>query len=313
MKAIQVDAYGDSTHFSLRTDVSVPSPKENQILISVKSVSINPFDITLSSGAMKAMILLTFPYTIGGDFAGIVEQVGQHVSAFAIGDTVYGQAITLNGGSGSFAEKLVANDANTAIKPASISFSQAASLPLAGSSAVQAIEQHINLTKNQRILIHGGAGGIGSLAIQIAKAHGAYVTATASGEGLSFIKTLGVDDVIDYHTQRFENIVKDYDAVFDTVGGDITNASLAVLKKGGTLVTMIGQPDETKAKALGITVVRQMTQTSTSTLERLTQLINEGKLKPVLDKTFPFMETQNAFTYFTQGHPIGKVVIEISS
>lgn len=312
MKAIQVDTYGDSSHFSLHTDISDPIPKEHQILVAVKSVSINPFDITLSSGALKEMMPVKLPFTIGGDFSGLVEQLGPSVTEFAIGDAVYGQAIILNGGSGSFAQKLVANVANTAKKSATIGFPDAASLPLVGASAVQAIDQHIHLATGQKILIHGGAGGIGSLAIQIAKSHGAYVATTASGKGLSFVKSLGADEIIDYQTQHFESIIKEYDAVFDTVGGDTTNLSLSVLKKGGILVTMIGQPDVAKAASLGVTAIRQMTQTTAATLTLLSHYVDEGKVKPMIDKVFAFEDAKQAFAYFTGDHPKGKVVINVS-
>jgi NADPH:quinone reductase-like Zn-dependent oxidoreductase len=312
MKALQVDTYGDPSHFSIHTDVQVPELKPNQLRIAVKAVSINPFDITVSSGAMKDMMPLTLPYTIGGDFSGVVEEIGADVSGFTPGDEVFGQAVVLNGGSGSFAEHVVANAANTAHKPKTIDFLKSASLPLAGSSAVQALEKHIGLSNGQRILIHGGAGGIGSLAIQIAKIHGAYVATTASGEGLAFVKSLGADEVIDYKTQKFEEIIKDYDAVFDTVGGPTTNASLSVLKKGGILVTMIGQPDEAKAASLGVTAVRQMTQTTTEHLTRLAQLVDENHVKPVIDKVMQFTEAKEAFVYFIEGHPKGKVVIHVS-
>lgn len=312
MKALQVDTYGDPSHFSIHTNVQIPGLKPNQLRIAVKAASINPFDITVSSGVMKDMMPLTLPYTIGGDFSGVVEEIGGSVTGFVPGDEVFGQAVVLNGGSGSFAEHVIANAANIAHKPKMIDFLAAASLPLAGSSAVQALEEHIKLSKSQHILIHGGAGGIGSLAIQIAKVHGAYVATTASGEGLAFVKSLGADEVIDYKTQKFEELIKDYDAVFDTVGGQTTNASLSVLKKGGILVTMIGQPDETKAASLGVTAIRQMTKTTTEHLSRLAQLIDEGHIKPVIDKVMPFMEAREAFTYFIEGHPKGKVVINIS-
>lgn len=312
MKAIQVTKYGDWS--VLQTNSAAPDPviKDGQLLVSIKAVSINPFDISLRSGRLKDKIPVALPYIIGGDYAGVVISVGAHVSGFSVGDEVYGGAIILNGGSGTFAEKAAVNVANSAHKPTSIDFIASASLPLTGTSAVQAIEEHINIKEGQRILIHGGAGGIGSLAIQIAKSHGAYVIATAGGDGVAFVKSLGADEAIDYKTQDFTKVVHDVDAVFDTVGGDITNQSLSVLKKGGILLTMIGTPDEAKAKELGVTVIRQGTKTTIEHLTRLAALIDSGKVKPVVDKVFPLDEAAKAFEYFESAHPKGKVVLTVA-
>ncbi len=312
MKTIEVDAYGDAKTVSLHTDSTEPALKPGQLLIAARAASINPFDITLLSGALKDKISLSLPYSFGGDFSGVVEKIGPGVTGYAVGDAVYGSAAVVNGGSGSFAEKVAANAANTAKKPELLTFPDAASLPLVGTSAVQAIEEHIKISKDQKILIQGGAGGIGSLAIQIAKSHGAFVAATASGEGVPFTKALGADVVIDYRTERFQDRIKDYDAVFDTVGGETTNASLTALKKGGILVTMIGIPDDATAQALGVTAIRQGTKTSSENLARLAELINSGSIKPQVDKVFPIDEAALAINYFVTGHPKGKVVVNIS-
>ncbi len=312
MKSFRIHTYADASQGILDSDAPVPDIKENQVLVNVRAASVNPFDISLSSGVMKDRLPLTLPYTIGGDFSGVVGLIGAKVTKLAVGDEVYGQAVVVNGGSGSFAEKVAANEANTAKKPTSVDFPAAASLPLVGSSAVQAIEEHIRIVKNQRILIHGGAGGIGSLAIQIAKFHGAFVATTASGDGLAFVKKLGADIVIDYKSQRFEDLIKDYDAVFDTVGGPVTNSSLGVLKAAGILVTMIGQPDEAKAASLGITAIRQATKSTAEHLIRLSELVDNGAVPPEIDKIFPLRDASSAFTYFIKGHPNGKVVVNVS-
>ena len=228
---------------------------------------------------------IEFPITLGGDFAGVVAETGVGVTGFKAGEEVYGQSGILMGGSGSLAEFTTAAAGKMARKPGSIDMANAASLPLVGASAVQGIEEHINIQKGQKILIHGGAGGIGSLAIQLAKVRGAYVATTVATGEISFAKQMGADEVIDYERQDFASIIKDYDAVFVTTATALSD-SYAVLKKGGILVAMTGQVDEAKATRYGIKAIQQMTQASTAQLTRLAELVDSGALKPVVEKTF---------------------------
>lgn len=311
MKAVQINRYGGTDVIEIKNDIQKPFLKESQLLIQIKAVSINPFDVTVRSGNAQKYLPLRFPSTIGGDFAGVISEIGSGVSEFKVGDEVYGQASVANGGSGSFAEFVAANTKNTALKPKSIDFVQAASLPLVGSSVIQALEEHIKLQKGQKILIHGGVGGIGSIAIQVAKYLGAYVTTTVSSESKEFAKKLGADEVIDYKSQHFEELIKNYDAVYDTVGGEITNTSMKVLKNGGILVTMIGQPDEELAKKLDVTVIKQFTNSNTQKLNRLTELIDSGKIITEVDRVFSLDQVKEAFNYFEKGHPKGKVVLTV--
>jgi alcohol dehydrogenase len=310
MKAVQVTKYGGIEVLAIN-DTSSPTPANGFVLVDIKSASINPFDYKLREGYMKEMIPLTLPYTIGGDFSGVVSQVGEGVTELKAGDEVFGSAGVAGGGSGSFAEQAVTKAGSVAKKPTSVSFDEAAALPLVGSSAVQALEEHIKLQKGQKILIHGGAGGIGHVAIQIAKAIGAHVITTVSSNDVEFVKQLGADEVIDYKTQKFEEIVKDVDAVFDTVGGETTNTSINVIKSGGVLVTMAGQPDEDLAKQKGITAISQFTQTNTAHLSRVAELVDSGKLKVNIEKTFPLDQFKEAFEFQEKVHPKGKVVIKI--
>lgn len=247
---------------------------------------------------------------MGGDFAGIVAEIGEGVTNVKIGDEVYGYAGVFLGGSGSLAEYSSASVDKVSKKPKSIDMASAASLPLAGASAIQAIEEHIKIRKGQKILIHGGSGGIGSLAIQLAKLHEAYVATTVSTSNIELAKKLGADEVIDYKTNDFTSIIKDYDAVLVAAAEEL-NKSYKVVKKGGILVSIVGTMDENLAKELGITAITQMTQTSTSQLKRLGELVDSGKLKPLIDKTFTFNDAKEAFDYFEQKHPRGKVVIKI--
>ena len=311
MRAIQYSLYGDCDVIKVVENVPEPLPQKDQVLVDIHAAGINPIDYKVRSGYFKEMMPLQFPVIPGGDFSGIVKKIGDGVSAFKPGDQVYGFAFVLAGGSGSFAQAALSNVNNTALKPKNADYMQAAALPLTGASALQGLEDHLQLKKGQKILIHGGAGGIGSLAIQMAKLKGAYVATTVSEKNIRFAKELGADLIIDHQHQLFEAIVKDYDAVFDTVGGDISNKSILVLKKGGILVSMMGQPDKDEAKKHGITVIGQMTATDTKHLNRLTGLFESGKIRVSIDKVFSLEQAKDAFKYAEQGHPREKVVLKI--
>lgn len=311
MKALQISSYGDNSVLELKTDVPTPSISPDQILVEVHAGSINPFDTYVRSGMVKDSMPLTLPATVGENYAGVVKEVGVNVSGFSIGDEVYGRSSALNGSSGAFAEVAAANIEGAAKKPKNIDFLEAAALPLVGSSAVQALEDHIKLQKDQKILIHGGAGGIGHIAIQLAKAMGAYVATTVSADDKDFVKELGADEVIDYKTEDFSEILKDFDAVYSTARGDVVEKSFKVLKKGGVLVSMTGQPDENMAKEHGVTAIGQGTKTNTEHLDRVRELVEGGKIAVHIDKVFPFEKAVDAWEYQEKGHPRGKVVIQI--
>jgi len=290
MKAAQINKYGGYEVFEINNDAPKPTVGEGKVLVEVYAASINPFDKAVRAGFMKNMMPLNFSAILGGDFAGVVKEIGEGVTEF-----------------------------NAAIKPKNITFEQVGALPLVGSSAVQALEEHMNLHNDQKILIHGGAGGIGHIAIQLAKTLGAYVVTTVSGNDKDFVKQLGADEVIDYKNEKFEEKIKDpstgsgqvFDAVFDTVGGEVTNKSLQVLKKGGVLVSMIGEPDAKFAEEREITAIRQGTKVNTKHLERLAQLIENGKIKVNIAKIFPLDQIQDAFKYQEELHSRGKIVLKI--
>ena len=310
MKAVQINKYGGSAVLEV-VDIPTPTPGKGQVLVEVHAASINPFDSNLRAGYMKDMIPLELPKTWGGDFAGIVTGIGEGITDIKEGDEIYGSALVLNGGSGAFAQAAVANVANASVKPKSINFEEAASLPLVGSSAVQALEEHIKLQSGQKILIHGGAGGIGSIAIQIAKAAGAHVATTVSSDDMQFVKDLGADEVIDYKTQKFEEILKEYDAVFNTVRGDTADKSFQVLKKGGIIVSMVGAPSPELAKKHEVTAIGQGTETNAKHLTRLAELVDSDKVKPQVDKVFPLDQVKEAFDHLEKASPRGKVVLKI--
>ena len=288
-----------------------PVLSKGQVLVEVYAASINPIDWKVRMGYMKDKMPLDFPVTIGGNFSGVVVKVADDVVNFKIGDEVYGQALVLNGGSGSIAEMVASNVANTAYKPRTVSHIEASSLPLVGVSALQALEQHISLQKGQKILINGGSGGIGSIAIQLAKHIGAYVAATASSEHLEFLKSLGADEAIDYKKENVADKLHDFDAVFDTAGGESRDNAMKVLGKGGIIVSMSGAPDEKLTQRYGVKAIGQYTDTSKKNLERLAKLVDEGITKPQVDKIFTLDQTKEAFEYQETSHPKGKVVIKI--
>lgn len=301
MKAAQINTYGANA-VEISSDAPKPAASDGKILVEVHAAGVNPFDWKLREGYMQKMIPLKFPATLGGDFSGVVADTGEEV---------YGQAIIVGGGSGTFAEFVSAPVKSIAPKPKTVNHTEAAALPLTGVSALQALTGHIPLSKNQKILIHGGAGGIGTMAIQIAKHIGAYVATTATGNELPYVKELGADEAIDYKNQRFEDVVQNYDAVFDTVGGETYARSFPVLKKGGVIVSMLEQPNEAAIKQYGVSAIAQATRVTSKRLTKLAELVDKGVVKVHIDRTFPLDQAGEALTYLQTGHPRGKVVIQV--
>lgn len=302
MKAAQINKYGGSGVIEINMNAPKPVAGEGQVLVEVYAAAVNPFDSIIRSGAMQQMIPLVFPTTIGGDFAGVVVGTGEEV---------FGGANVTAGGSGAMAEFATVKIDNLAPKPKNVSWTEAAAMPLVGSSAIQAIEEHIKLQPGQKILIHGGAGGIGSAAIQLAKHVGAFVATTVSTKDVEFAKSLGADEVVDFEKQNFEEVLHDLDAVYDTVGGETMKKSFGVLKKGGILVSMKGQPDEQLCKKFGVTGIGQMTKNNKVHQTRVAQLVETGVIKPQIDKVFSLDQTAAAFEYQETAHPRGKVVVKV--
>lgn len=310
MRAAQINEYGDASIIKIK-EIDKPTPAEGQVLVEVYASSINPFDSAIRAGYMKELIPLELPVTLGGDIAGVIKQTGEGVANFSVGDKVYGQANVVAGNSGAFAEYATTSAKQVANIPSNTDFMEAASLPLVGISALQGLTEHINLEKGQKIFIHGGAGGIGTIAIQIAKNIGAYVATTASGDGIEYVKKLGVNEIIDYKSQDFAEILSNYDAVFDAVGGDDFSKSFGILRNGGIAVTMIAEPDEAKAAELEITSIRQATQVTSKRLEALAKLVETGVVTPHVEAILPLEEIQKAFKIRESGNVKGKIVIEI--
>ncbi|HWS19683.1 MAG TPA: NADP-dependent oxidoreductase [Nitrososphaera sp.] len=317
MKSAQIKSYGDSEVVEINQSASSPNdPSEGKVLVSVKAAGVNPSDWKLREGFFKQMVPLQFPATLGMDFSGVIEKVGVGVASdLKQGDEVYGQAGAFAGGSGAFAEMALANADKIAHKPKTLTHEQAAGLPLVGVSAWQALVEIIGLSKDQKILIHGGAGGIGSIAIPLAKHLGAYVATTVRTNDIQFVKEeLGADEVIDYKTQNFEDILShDYDAVFDTVGGETYTRSFKVLKGGGIIVSMLEQPNQELMDRFGVKAIFEFTQISRERLAKLAQWVDQNNIRVNVDKMFPLDETAKALDYQRDVHPRGKVVLQVSN
>ncbi|MDA4122030.1 MAG: NADP-dependent oxidoreductase [Thaumarchaeota archaeon] len=312
MRAAQFSRYGGPEVIELNAGAGRPTLVEGQILVKSHASSINPIDWNVRAGYLQKMLPLTFPVTLGGDFAGVVADVTQGVSSLRVGDRVYGFAPVFAGGSGAMAESVAANAAMVARAPARTSDVEAAALPLAGVSAVQALEDHLKVGPGQRVLIHGGAGGVGSFAIQYAKILGCYVATTVRGSQEEFVRMLGADVVVNFEADRFEAILKDYDAVIDTVGGDVYKSSFGVLKKGGIVASFVqNPPDQELATKFGARTVTVATKVDSNSLGHLAELVDRGSLKAHVGREYPIGQTRAAFTYFEQDHPIGKVVVRI--
>ncbi len=307
MKVAQISKFGGPEVIEI-ADIEKPKPGKGQVLVKVYASSINPVDYKIRQGMMPDT---KFPFTLGSDIAGVITEIGEGVEGFAVGNKVYGQGIVLAGASGAFAEFAAVNANNIAKIPDNIDFNQAAAVVLTGCSAVQALLEHMQLKAGQKVLIHGGAGGIGTMAIQIAKSIGAYVATTATSDGLDFVKKLGADELIDYKTQNFEEVLKDYDAVFDTVGGETYRKSFKVLKNRGIIVSMVAQDEKKLAEQYGVIAISQWTKVNIENLNKLSKFIKKGVVKPYIDKVYAFDKIKEAFEEQEKGEVLGKIVIVI--
>lgn len=311
MKSAQMKGYGGSHVIEINQNVSVPDPSGGKVLVTVKAAGVNPIDWKIREGYMKQAMRLQFPLTIGMDFSGTVEKVGAEVSGINQGDEVYGQASVMRGGTGAFAEMALANADSITHKPKTLNHQEAAGLPLVGVSAWQALVETMDLKNGQKILIHGGAGGIGSISIQLAKHLGAHVATTVSTDDMQFAKDLGADEVIDYKSQTFEEVVHDCDAVFDTVGGNTYERSFKILKRGGIIVSMLEQPDQQLMEQAGVKAVHQFTQVNRDRLTKLADWVDKNNIRVNVERTFPLDKAAEALDYQKDVHPRGKVVLAL--
>ena len=313
MKAAQINKYGGSEVIEINQKTAEPAVSAGKAFVDVKAAGVNPADWKIREGGLQQLISLQFPSTLGMDFSGVIQQIEEGVSPseFKQGDEVYGQAGVLNGGSGAFAESALARIENISYKPKKLSHVEAAALPLVGVSAWWALTEDIGLSNGQTILIHGGAGGIGSISIQLAKYLGAEVATTVSTNDKQFVQELGADVIIDYKSQNFEDLLNDYDAVFDTVGGETYRRSFKVLKKGGIIVSMLEQPNTDLMYKQGAKAIFRFAQANRERLTKVAKWVDQNSIKINIDRTFPLDETADALDYQKDVHPRGKVVLVI--
>ena len=307
MRAIVIHAYGGPEVMKLE-EVARPEPAPDEILIRVISASINPVDVGIRKGYL-AELVGNFPLILGMDAAGVVEKVGSKVTKYNAGDPVFA-FFTLKG-EGGYAEFVTAKDDELAPKPGNVSFAQAAGAGAAGATAWEALIDTANLRPGQSVLTHGGSGGVGHLAIQIAKAKGAKVFATASTANQDFLRQMGADVAIDYTRTKFEDVAKDVDVVLDTVGRDTLERSYGVVKKGGIIVSIVDEPKPEALEAHGIRGVTLRCTPKAGVLEELSKLMEAKKLMPVISQTFPMTQVVQAQDQIATGHTRGKIVLNI--
>ncbi|HMC27330.1 MAG TPA: NADP-dependent oxidoreductase, partial [Verrucomicrobiae bacterium] len=304
MKAIVVHSSGGPDVLKYE-DAPRPHPKDDEVLIRVMAAAVNPVDVFIREGRSNQ-----FPLIPGMDVAGVVEQAGNTVTKFKPGAAVY--AYLSFEEQGGYAEFAVAKQDHVALKPRSIDFEHAAAVPLAATTAWQALVEKAGLSAGQTVLIHGGSGGVGTFAVQIAKARGAKVIATASTANQDLLKELGVDQSIDYTTTKFEDVVKDVDVVLNAVRGDTLGRSYSVVKKGGIIVSITGQPDPGELQKHGIRGAGLGAHPDAKVLEELAKLIDAGKITPIVSAVVPLADVAKAHEQIASRHTRGKIVLKIA-
>jgi NADPH:quinone reductase-like Zn-dependent oxidoreductase len=332
MKAFVVQKYGKN---GLRA-AQVPDPTigPRDVLVRVSAAGVNPLDKMLRNGEFKLLLKYRTPFVLGHDLAGVVTRVGAEVRDYTIGDEIYARPRDLR--IGAFAEYIAVDHADIALKPKSLTMEESAAIPLVALAAWQALVELAQVKRGQKILIHGGAGGLGSTVIQLARHLGAYVATTANGKDAKKLRDLGADEVIDYTTTNFAEVLSGYDVVLDSLGGDNLAKSLTVLKPGGLAISVVGPPDaafaeqigrpllkpvmallsrkvRAQARKLGVRYSFFFMRADGAQLKTLAALYDAGTLRPVLDRTFPFDETLDAMAYVEQGRAKGKIVVTMPS
>ena len=332
MKAFIVKRYSKKEKLHL-TDIAEPTLKENDILVQVYAAGVNLIDSKVKSGEFKLVLPYKTPFTLGHDVAGVVTKVGSGVKKFKVGDEVY--ARPADHSIGTFAEYISINEKDAALKPKNISMEEAASIPLVGLTAWQALVEKAKLKKGQKVFIQAGSGGVGTFAIQLAKHLGATVATTTSTNNIALVKSLGADVVIDYKTQDFETILKDYDLVLNSQDAKTLEKSLRIVKPGGKVISISGPPDMAFAKEIGLSwfmktvifflsnkVIKQakklnvdysflFMQANGKQLSEIGKLIDADVIRPVVDKIFPFEQTNEAMSYVESGRAKGKVIVKV--
>jgi NADPH:quinone reductase-like Zn-dependent oxidoreductase len=306
MRAVRFHDYGPPSVLVVDT-IERPEPKDGEVLIRVRIAGVNPIDWKLRAGHVQRYMPITLPATPGLDVAGTVQAIGEGVTGFSIGDKVFGR------GAATYGEFAVARIATIAHIPDGVSFEQAATLHVGGVTAWLALFDGAHLEAGQRLLVQGGAGGVGSIAVQLGHWKGAYVIATASTANVGFVRSIGADEVIDYTAVNVEDAVHDVDVVVDTVGGEVTAHSLSVLKPGGLLVTVVGMADAETAAARGVRTEAVGHPAETRPiLEQLGTLVASGVLKPEIQQVYPLEQAAQAQAASETGHGRGRILLKVA-
>src|SRR5256714_14684296 len=332
MKAFILDRYGSADHMRAG-DSPDPELREDGVLVEIHAAGVNLLDSKIRNGEFKRILPYRLPLILGHDVAGVVVRVGSRVRRFKPGDEVY--ARPADGRIGAFAEFIAINEEDVAIKPKALTMEEAASIPLVGLTAWQALIERANLKRGQKVLIHAGSGGVGTFAIQLAKHVGAIVATTTSTANVDLVKRLGADIVIDYKKDRFEEVMRDCDVVLNSLDGETLKKSLRVLKPGGKLISISGPPDPEFARHLGLSRILELVmrllsfrirrqakrhqvsysflfmRASGDQLRQVSSLIETGAVRPVLDRVFAFESTKEAMAYVEKGRAKGKVVVKV--
>jgi NADPH:quinone reductase-like Zn-dependent oxidoreductase len=309
MKAVVIHEYG-SPEVLKYEDVPRPEPKEEQILVRVIAAGVNPVDGLIRSGMFAKHENASFPMILGADIAGVVEKTGSKVTKFKAGDPVFAYASLKSGGG--YAEFALTTEREAAPKPKVLTYVEAAAVPVVALTAWQALVDTAKLSAGQTVLIHGGSGGVGTFAIQIAKARGARVIATASTANQDLLKQLGADVAIDYTKQKFEGVAKDVDVVLDSIGKDTLARSYGVVKKGGFIVTLVARIDQAELDKHGIRGASLGVEPDSNELTEIGKLIDEKKIKVIVSQTFPLSEAIKAQEQIATGHTRGKIVLKVA-
>ncbi len=333
MKAFILRRYGKKEKLHL-TEWAEPIVKETDVLVKVHAAGVNLLDSKIKDGEFKMILPYKPAFTLGHDVAGVVTKVGSKVSKFKVGDEVYARPADHR--IGTFAEFISMNENDVALKPKNLSMEEAASIPLVGLTAWQALVEKAGLKKGQKVFIQAGSGGVGTFAIQLAKHLGATVATTTSATNIDLVKSLGADIIIDYGKDDFETILKDYDVVLNSQDTKTLEKSLRILKPGGKVISISGPPDpdfgqqinanwllktamkflsagmRKKAKQLGVNYSFLFMRAQGKQLSEITKLIESGVIKPVMDKVFPFEQTNEAMAYVETGRAKGKVVVKVN-
>ncbi|MFT5666336.1 MAG: NADPH:quinone reductase-like Zn-dependent oxidoreductase [Vicingaceae bacterium] len=327
MKVLQIEKYGELKDALSFAETKKPTVSTTDILIETKAASLNPIDYKLVSGGLKDMVPLDLPITIGFDVSGIILEKGEGVTGFEIGDEVYTRVPQNQ--MGTIAEYVAVDSMVVSKKPENISFEAAASLPLIGLTSFQALER-VGLKAGDKILIHAGSGGVGSFAIQYAKAKGAYVYTTTSTKNVEWVKALGADRVIDYKKEDYKTVVSELDIVFDTLGGDYTLDAFKIIKEGGKVSSIASIPDEETATMMGMegyklpenfsTLIKEKSanykltwmQPNRKQLDSISDMVKEDKIKAVIDTVYSFEDAIKAYLYLAEGRAKGKVIVSMS-